>query len=260
MSYEDLKKPSFMISTTIAIIAVIVSIYLSLSSKKEIDLVYYYDDSAILIYNSMNPSSKIRLLKDSVLVNEDVFISEIVLWNRGDESAAFDKVRDTIKVQFLNCNDILDCKIISESHPTSKFTLNKISFNTVSLVWKYFDPGNAVKFQIIFTGNKTMSMNWKGYIAGIHEIKRVKKFNIYANPSMNDFTDWRFIFSFLIGLLISIPIMIKKSSINVKNVQHIKLKLFSITEVLIIGILSSFAFALILYFIIRMISNETIPL
>jgi hypothetical protein len=257
MKNNDLKSPSFIISTIIAILAIIFSIYLAYDVEKKMEPVFHYNDSAIIIYNNMTPDSSIKLLKDSIIITENVYLTEIILWNKGEESIPMEMVRDSIKIEFLNTKRILDFKIINETHPTSKFNIYKITENKIGINWKYFDPKNAMKFQIIFTGNRTLNLKFSGYVVGVDKIEKLK---IYSSKPQINFLDVKFIFSILVCMLLSIVgfrVLYQKILFrNLSNEVSKSMRKISI----VFGIVMGFLLGTIFYSLIQFSSNATLPL
>ena len=162
-------------SNILTVISLILAYYFYVAAEKEREPVYIINDSSIVIYNNTNTSGSIKLLtKDSVIIQDNVYLTEIVLWNDGNLPIVPEDVRDTLKLILQGVKEILDYKIVAESHTSSKFKVKQLDFNTLIIDWNYFDPSNAVKFQIIYLGDKILEPLWKVNILGVETIKSKK--------------------------------------------------------------------------------------
>lgn len=145
----------------IGFIGLITTFYFHYSTREKKELSYNKKLEAFKIYDSelLNKSQSISLYKnDTIKVKENVYISTFALWNSGDLPVDFKDIRKPLVVSFSGVRSILDFGIIKQVDPqVSKFTIRQINHNSFSFHWKYFDPNDGVKIQIIYTGSDTVS-------------------------------------------------------------------------------------------------------
>lgn len=190
--FEDAKKPYNIFTTGLAFIGIALGVFFYIKSTKNKSISYQISEPSSIIYNSKNSSSKIQVLErikdttkekrlsdslSSYLFNpiqSDVFLLTGVIWNSGDLPIDSKDVRKMMELNLKGANKILDFKIAKQIDPeVADFALTQKSFRTIRLTWKYFDPGYALKFQIIYTGDENAQFDLEGKILGVTNFEKI---------------------------------------------------------------------------------------
>jgi len=171
---EDLKKPINYISIVLAILGIASGFFFYLNSKKNKAISYNITEPSSLIYDSKNSSSAIKVIeKDSIPIKDNVYILTGTIWNSGNLPITNEDVRQNLSLNLASSKKILDFKIIKQTDPSiAKFNLTSKDGKSLSLSWKYFDPGYGFKFQIIYSGYENSQFNLTGKILDIDEFQK----------------------------------------------------------------------------------------
>jgi hypothetical protein len=181
---EDFKKPINIIFLILAIAGLASGFYFYKASQKTKSISYHIDEPSSLIYDSNNSSSAIKVLeKDSIPIKDNVYLLTGVIWNSGDLPILREDVRQSLSINLSSAKKILDFKIIKQTDPSiANFNLIKNSNNSLVLKWKYFDPGYAFKFQIIYTGFDKAQFILDGRVLDIKQFNRFPYLGNEINP------------------------------------------------------------------------------
>ena len=100
--------------TILAILGIFLALYYGKEKKRE--PVYSVIKTPSLIFDRFNASPNIKLIvNDSLLLSENVYITTLVIWNKGKLSITKEDIRQDL---FIYCSDstskMLDFKIIEE--------------------------------------------------------------------------------------------------------------------------------------------------
>ena len=141
-------------------------------SNKDREPVYAIKKEPSIIFDKENSTPKIKLLSnDSILINENVYVSSIVIWNNGELEIKKDDVRKEFMVTVSNAK-VLDYQIVNQTNPEiSNFKVEHNS-NELLIDWDYFDPKFGFELQIIYSGVAESEIKVSGYVLG-REIKKV---------------------------------------------------------------------------------------
>jgi hypothetical protein len=171
---EDIKKPLNIVFLLLAIAGIVLSVFFYYNGRKTKSIAYYINEPSSLIYDSHNSSSAIKVIeKDSTAIRDNVYLLTGVIWNNGDIPVNTEDVRQTIVLNLESAKKILDFKIVRQTDPTvANFNLSRKDSHALNLSWKYFDPGYALKFQIIYTGTDNPAFNLNGKILDIKEFAK----------------------------------------------------------------------------------------
>lgn len=165
----------------IGILGIVISIYIFYSTKTEKIITYYLSSESFKIFDNdlIEKSQKITLLRnDSIKIKENVYLLTFSIWNSGNVTIDPEDVRKDLVIKFIGIKEILDYSILKEiDHEISKFNLNKISNNSFQLRWKYFDPNDGLKIQLLFTGvpNLNVEIDSKIINTKINEYVPIRK-------------------------------------------------------------------------------------
>jgi len=190
----------------IGIISILASIILFILSNKQREPVYSIVKEPTLIYDKENASSNFSLVSnDSILIDNNVYVSTIALWNNGELEIKKDDVRKNIKLSVIN-GKILDYKIIRLSHPeVSEFELDKVDSDLI-VNWDHFDPKFGFEFQVIYSGTFETELKMSGFVLG-SDVKKVK------TSKMSIFLKIIFMVSIIINWYLAIK-MSRKYNVN----------------------------------------------
>jgi len=114
-----------------------------------------------------NSFSKLKIvLNDSLVVDRNVYVTNIIIWNSGTKEITKSDVREKIKIEPINGAKILDYKIVNEEKKgISNFKLNP-SGNFLVVDWDYFDPNFGFETQITYSGQDESKIIVTGYVIG----------------------------------------------------------------------------------------------
>jgi hypothetical protein len=146
----------------IGTLGIAISIYTYNTTKTEKIISYNIGSESFKIFDNelIGKSQKITVLKnDSNKVKENIYLSTFSIWNSGNTTIDPKDVRKEIVIKFNGIKEILEYSILKEIDPKlSKFDLNKISSNSFRFKWKYFDPNDGLKIQLLFTGSPNLNV------------------------------------------------------------------------------------------------------
>lgn len=142
------------------------------ASKEKREPVYSVKKAPSIIFDKENASSKIKLFSnDSILINENVYVSTIVIWNNGNLQIKQDDIRQKIKIKLYHGVQILDYKIIAQTELNNNFTIIPEQ-DRLNIDWKFFDPNFGFELQIIYSGNEYSKIKVEGSVLG-NKVKEV---------------------------------------------------------------------------------------
>ena len=161
-----LKSRSFW-SFTIGVAGTIFGVFSYFDSKKEIEPVWTIKNQAAKIYDKDNSTPLIRLIReDSTLIDENVFLTSIVLWNAGELPITKADMRKDFTIAFKDSVTLLDYKIVAQTDPLlNKFEL--IEEETGLMInWGFFDPGDGAEIQLIYASDTSAQLSINGLVLG----------------------------------------------------------------------------------------------
>jgi len=244
INFEDFKKPINIIFLLFAIIGLASSFYFYSVGKKIKSISYQTDEPSYLIYDNKNSTSAIRVVdKDSLIIKNNVYLLTGVVWNSGNLPISNDDVRLSINLNLPNALKIIDFKIVKQIDPeVANFKLTKLSNKSLSLSWKYFDPGYSFRFQIIYTGYENSQFNLSGKILDLSNFKN--EVAVKKDPSQREI----YVFSLILVIILAfayIP-LIKRIYLKYKIIpDQFKRPLITTTAAFVVSII------LIIYLVIR---------
>jgi len=135
-------------------------------ANKQMKPVYAFIKSPSLIYDNNNSSPRIKVVvEDSLQVTENVYVTTLAFWNKGNEEIQLDDVRRPVLVF---CSDtkgqIIDYEIVKQSDPElSNFRITQIE-DSLKIDWDYFDPKGGCLLQVIYSGQDNTEIIMNGRI------------------------------------------------------------------------------------------------
>ena len=138
--------------------------YLNTVKKKEISYNVFEPSYKIFDNEAIDKVSNLMILtKDSLTVEQNIYLTTIAIWNSGDLTINKSDIRKKIALKMEGVNRIIDFKLIKEVEAgVSKFTYEVNKDSIYDIDWKFFDPNNGMKFQMLYVGDEKLS----GTIAG----------------------------------------------------------------------------------------------
>lgn len=140
--------------------------YVNTVKKKEISYNIYspsykvYDNEAINVGKSLN-----IILSDSTKVNRNIYLTTFSIWNSGDLPINKEDLRKNIEFRFSGIEKVINFNIIKEvENGVSDFQFIPKNDSIFRLNWKYFDPKNGIKVQIIYFGKEKISCHLDGLL------------------------------------------------------------------------------------------------
>lgn len=203
MSFSvSFRRPSTYIPTVFALAAFGFAIfaYYDTQEVREIS----YRQSQIKIFDSESSTASISVYdKQNHRIDDNVYVSEFIVWNSGNSELPIGKVRAPLSFVLHGDGTVIDYKLIEETHLNiSKFSMSTTNDNKKVVVsWAYFDPNMGFKTQIFYTGDDP-KITLEGLVSVGSKISEVTKGTITKNPAV-DFM----LFVLFIGLLF-VPIML----------------------------------------------------
>jgi hypothetical protein len=163
-----MKRFTNIIGILIGIVGIFIGIYFHYSSKEKKEISYYLDAETYKIYdnNVANGLQKISLYReDSIKISQNVFLATFSVWNSGNMPIETQDIRQELSFKFKGINEILELKTIKEKTPdVSKFQITQIDSSSLKIHWRYFDPDDGIKFQLLFLGDEPLDVEVNGKI------------------------------------------------------------------------------------------------
>ena len=216
------------------IIPISLTIYLFILQRKEREPVYAVKNEANLIYDKNNSSSRLKIyLDDSIPIINNIYVTNLVIWNRGKLPIEKKDVRKDIEIYPLDSTSILDYKIVDETHSgISNFKLDKID-NRLKLDWDYFDPSFGLEIQLIYTSvDKKERVKVSGYVLGNSVNQVIKREKSHLGENL----------TFLISAIMTIILL------PILWINHIRKKTLTKNFFSLLGISLSLIGALVAYY------------
>jgi hypothetical protein len=171
---DDIKRPINVITLVLAVVGVGLSIYFYYKSQQQTILAYSISD--LLVFDRENAASISVLDKNQTPISENVYASTILLWNKGDVDLDPPRIRTPINVQMIGSGRILEAAIIEQTDPDISGLAIEISDQAskqVSVKWAHLDPGQAVRFRVLYAGVDASRLELKGNVLGIKEFTKI---------------------------------------------------------------------------------------
>lgn len=163
-----MQKSLNIIGFIIGLIGLIIGLvsYLNTVKKKEISYNVFEPAYKIFDNEAIDDESNLMILtKDSLKVEQNIYLTTIAIWNSGDLTIKKSDVRKRIALKLEGINKIIDFKLIKEVDAgISKFTYEVNKDSIYNIDWKFFDPNNGVKFQMLYLGEEKLSGKISGNI------------------------------------------------------------------------------------------------
>jgi len=200
---EDVKRPFNLIILAIALLAIALAVYFFKASQKERRLAYSVPKEPDIVFNSKKSGPSIRVLdKDSTVVEDDVFLFTMAIWNAGNMEIEPADIRKPLRLDLPDCRKILDYVITFQSHPDiMKISVSEVRYSRgtdskrLQFSWDHLDPGMAFKVRVIYAGSKESKIMISGNIIGIREFVKGKEHKQTIWDYLLTFFAWTSVFA-----------------------------------------------------------------
>lgn len=158
------------ISLIIGVLGFSFAIFVFVLNTKKSSISYYIDDPVYKVFDKTSISDEefSIYLKDSMLVDENIYLASFSVWNSGNLSIDSNLMRtDSFLIQFSGIESILSINRIKErKEGISDISIIQTNDSTFNLDWTYFDPKDGSTFQILYFGEESLSIRTIGLIYG----------------------------------------------------------------------------------------------
>ncbi|WP_319499628.1 hypothetical protein [uncultured Draconibacterium sp.] len=219
--------------------AVAVSQFYYTRSIAKNEIAYFVYGEPLKIYDSSVSSPQIKIIaKDSMIVHDNVYAANMVIWNNGRNEIKEENIRNDIVINLVDSVELLDFRIVKEvKSGVSGFELSKVNNNDIRLGWDYFDPDFACEIQLVYSGSHPASIQVEGYVLGNEIVYREVRGN--GTDSMISIS----LFLLLTALVYIVFIIFwllnkkKRETINFKKVEIVFASIMALIMVLYFVIL-----------------------
>ena len=166
---EELKKPFNLLSTVIAVLSLLLSVYFYFEwlQKRE---PYYLLHKSSQIYNKAVSSPNITVADSSGrTVSGNIHVLELSFWNNGKIPIEPADVRTPVFIEFPEGYRLLDFKVALENKPAvTAFKVSEVlpvgNSPQIQLQWAHLDPGLGARIQFIYVGEANPLLTFGGDI------------------------------------------------------------------------------------------------
>lgn len=148
----------------------IIGFILLISSIKISEISYNIQTPSYKIYDNelISQTSTLNfILKDSIDVDQNIFLATFSIWNSGDLPIKKEDLREKIEIKFSGVDKLLDLKVIKEvEEGISEFVLKQVNDSVFLLDWDFFDPAYGLKIQFIYFGKENIACEIGGNYYG----------------------------------------------------------------------------------------------
>jgi hypothetical protein len=198
---------SHWVGLVVAALGLLAGFWLSEKPEGEITLKF----TTVKIAEANLPGIKI-LDNSNNQITGNIFGTEVVLWNTGDLTLGekSDRIRKPITITFSGVSRIID-SVVQDTKNVDPTTISiEKSQNDVTIKWTQFDPGDAIKVFVIYTGQQQAAFEYEGRfvstrLADISEFKEEYP-SEHGLTAIWDFIKYDFKFRFwrTVGLLVGL--------------------------------------------------------
>ncbi|WP_338792131.1 hypothetical protein [Bernardetia sp. MNP-M8] len=161
---KNLTKRDIIIGIIFLILGIPASMYASHLYSKDKKPVYAVKKEPSIIFDKDNSSSSIKLLfKDSIIVDKNVYVTNLVIWDDGGKGIDKEDIRKPFKISVSDSSKFLDYKIIKQRSEAANFRLIPRGKDLL-IEWDYFDGNYAFEVQLMYAGNNETSVIVDGEI------------------------------------------------------------------------------------------------
>ena len=162
------KDRNFWYTIITLMLTIAVGVFTYKLAEKKRDPVYAFLNKPALLFDKSTAGSSIKLyIKDSIVVEENIYISTVAIWNKGREAIEVKDIRNDFIIQYQgDTSSILDYRIIEENKQgVSNFRIVPMG-KCLKIEWDHFDPGHGIKLQLIHKGSSNDQIEITGSVLG----------------------------------------------------------------------------------------------
>jgi hypothetical protein len=169
---HDFLKPVNIVFLVIGILGAGYGIYAHLDTRAINEVAYRV--STIRIFDVSAGTSNISVYDDqNQRIEEDIFVSEFIIWNSGNTNMSTDKIRDPVTFALSGKGRIIDYAVVDEvPNDIAGFSLHAVPdkgpVKSLKFSWRHFDPDYGAKVRVIFSGTGTVKIKIGGELSGIN--------------------------------------------------------------------------------------------
>jgi hypothetical protein len=154
---------SHWVGLVVAALALITGFWLSEKPTGEITLKF----TTVKIAQPGVPGIKI-LDNSNNQITSNIFGTEIVIWNTGDLTLGerSDRIREPLYITFSGDIRIIDSVVRDTKTVDPNAVSLAASKDQLTVKWTQFDPGDAIKLFVIYTGNTQAGISYSGRFIG----------------------------------------------------------------------------------------------
>lgn len=167
--WQEMKKPYNAFTTMLAVVSLAVGVWLFFLGQEKRDP-YYVVSDPVQIFDSGSslPSIKVND-KQNNPIHDNIFLTEITLWNAGERPIEPSDIRIPITISLDKAKQIVDFVVVEQTQPeVLGFTARASSkhSNTLDVSFKHFDPNLGAKVKVVYTGSNDPGVVIRGSILG----------------------------------------------------------------------------------------------
>jgi hypothetical protein len=202
----------------VGLIGVIISLisYLSTTKNKEISYNIYSPSYKIYDNELIHKTSNLNVFfKDSIKIEQNIYLTTFTIWNSGDLPIDKRDIRSEIEMKFIGIKKLINYHVIKEVEMgVSNIVFTSKNDSVYILDWKFFDPGNGIKVQLLYFGNEVVTSKIDGSIFDV----KFKEFVPYQNkrPKSRKFTVIFFLVSPILIWFLSSTILFRMAKNKVQ--------------------------------------------
>ena len=179
---KEISRPVTLVGYILAIAGICATAFFYFKNIRKREPFYTFTNPQ-KIFDSKKSTPSIKVFDgNKKLVEDDVYVLFMIVWNNGELPINKEDVRKPVKIKFGKVKRIIEFEIIEESHPDiSKFKLEKLSKDALSnsnsgykLSWEYFDSGFAAKMRLLYSGTNEINIEFDGYILDAEVFKEIE--------------------------------------------------------------------------------------
>lgn len=168
---HDFLKPVNIVFLVIAMLGAGYGIYAHLDTRAINEIAYKV--STIRIFEVSAGTSKISVYDDqNQRIEEDIFVSEFIIWNSGNTNMSTDKIREPVTFALSGKGRIIDYAVVEEvPKGVAGFSLHAVPdkgpVKSLKFSWRNFDPDYGANVRVIFSGTDPIKIKVLGVLSGI---------------------------------------------------------------------------------------------
>ena len=172
------------IGSLASIIGVFLAIYFYIEGKAFPDLTYAVHPAKALVTRA-GQSSKLITSYDGKIINTDITVAQIALWNRGKLPIKKNNILKPVVLYTTGNTPILEASIRKVSRDVTNLSLetDQLQEGRLTISWDILEKDDGGVIQLIYAGNSDVAIQADGVIEGQREIKHTTFLERVSPPS-----------------------------------------------------------------------------